>query len=178
MTDQDKKNRPIEPKYLDAEADEIWRYVAEVLGNEQLLSELGFASSRSVGDAIVVLLAGDRLHPNKGVDYLGSGWRTLDDDKLDSQIAERENATNAILSDVITALKDDGYDAACSRANASNHQVVYLSRTKQGTRDQLQVLADTGVYVGDFQDHLIDKAANQLVLCFQESNSFFMGDVV
>ena len=125
-----------------------------------------------------MLAAGDRLHPEKGLDYLGENWDTLEERKIDRAINERERRVRRIVGEVITAMQAAStFDYALQLCQSTKHQVVYLSRDDKGLKDNLHALVAAGVARSSFNDSFIEPVADGFIYGFHEEYSYLLREM-
>ncbi len=153
----------------------IWGYIERTLSDEELLHDLGFPGRDAVKDVVVILRAGNRLHPTKGFNFLGPDWKDIEEETAFRLLGERQEAVEDILEEVLGLLETQGYEAARRHAeSASEYQVLYMSRSETETQHSLQQMFDVGLGRNELSDDLLEKCGDYMVHGFHENLSYYM----
>jgi hypothetical protein len=174
-TNESEDDRRLPDNYSQLKAAKIWELAERTLNDEILLSELGFPDRGDVEKVVVLIAAGDRLHPKKGFDFVGPSWRYLDKAECNRLLDERERATKKIVDQVEHALKSRGYEAAQELAKTTSpFQVVFLADSEPATQAVVQHLMSLGLGERELSDCDFGKRGNFLYFHWEENLSYFL----
>jgi hypothetical protein len=168
-------NRGLPRNFAQRKASNMWLRAKVVLEDEILLSELGFPNRSNVEKVIMVVTAGDRLHPTKGFDFLGADWSSINEPRRYHLLDQRDEAIEEIVAQVMQTLISRGFTAALEVAKtASPHQVVFLSDSQPDTEILIQRLLDMGLGTHELSDCDFGKRGECLYFRWDENLSYFL----
>lgn len=171
---QSKNSRDDQKAWCKNEATSMFDFIRATLDNQQLLADYGFANENDVKGILILVVAGDGLHPNKGPKFLGDSWHTLDRTKLKRAISARNRIVGRMTSELLEALRNGAsYENACRLIENVPYQVIHLVRDEPSLLKALKGLHELGVS-GPFGDTRLERIADALLFGFGEDYSYFM----
>jgi hypothetical protein len=167
------------PNFARLVASNMWLR-ARMMLEDEALPELGFAGPSDVDKVVMVVTAGDRLHPTKGFDFLGADWGGMEERRRFQLLDERDAAVEKIVDEVLHALVTRGYSAAQEIAKtASRYQVVFLSDSESDTEALIQRLLEVDLGTQELSDCDFGKRGAYLYFRWDENLSYFIpGDYI
>lgn len=153
----------------------MWLRAEAVLEDEILLSEFGFPSRSDVKEVVMMVTAGDRLHPTEGFDFLGTDWKRIAESQRFQLLDQRQAAVEGIVNEVINTLISCGYAAAREVAKTvAPYQVVFLTNSEPETAVLIQELIDVGVGENELSNGDFGKQGALLYFRWDEVLSYYI----
>jgi hypothetical protein len=171
--DQDDRWQPKD--YARSKASKMWLRARMVFDDAVQLPNVGFPNRSAIERVVMLVTAGDRLHPAKGFDFLGNDWVDIDESERFRLLDEREAAVEEIVDEVVRTLVSRGYSAAQEDAKAASpFQVVFLSDSEQDTEALLLHLLQIGLGTQELSDCDFGKRGAFLYFRWDENLSYFL----
>jgi hypothetical protein len=169
------EDRPKPSYFAMLQARNMWLRAEAVLEEDILLPELGFPGRSDVEDVVMMVIAGDRLHPTEGFDFLGADWKKIAESQRFRLLDQRRAAVEGNVNAVINTLISCGYVAACEVAKTvAPYQVVFLADTEPETAVLIQELIDVGLGVNELSDSDFGKQGTFLYFRWDEVLSYYI----
>ena len=152
----------------------IWEYINYVLTSDERLRDLEI-DRNEIEQVVVFFRAGNRLHPTKGYDFLGQGWKGLPDDVVRRQLDQRDRVVEAIVNRFLRILVDQGYSVARDfTESASEYQVLFVGSSQDETAKCLSQMFERGLGENELSDNFLEQIGRYLVFGYDENLSYYM----
>lgn len=158
-----------------AEYQAIWDNIEESLENSLLLNEYGFSNRNEIENNLVVLVAGDLVHPELGLNYVKLAADGSNHAQVLKAVKKRDRFVANLLQSVISTFNEKGL-AEAEKLTATSTKVLYLCRSIDEIRAAIESMQQQGLAALSFCDESISRVGNSLVFVFEEEYSYFVFD--
>lgn len=138
--------------------------------NAHRFTETASTANEADFQPVVILVAGDAIHPELGKDYTENG----DLNEAATLIDERNSLVEQLYRSVIDGLRMGGIEEAKRIARDSNFQTIFICTSREEVRTNLRELHNYGMCPTAFSDSNLDVLKTYCVVTFAEDYSYLI----